>query len=109
DGADLHTEASVSFVQATLGDRIKVPTIDGEVEVALDPGTQPGEVTTLKGRGLPRLQQRGTGDLHVHFRVIVPKSITPEQEQHLRAFGAAAGEPAPAPSRPSLFRRRKKG
>ena len=59
DGADLHTEIEVSFPQLALGDRIKVPTLDGEAEVEIAPGTQPGDTLPLSGRGMPRLGARG--------------------------------------------------
>jgi molecular chaperone DnaJ len=110
DGADLHTEVNVSFAQAALGSSVKVPTLTGEVDVEVERGTQPGDVFTLRGRGLPRLRERGQGDLHVHFSLVVPKNLSPEQEARLRAF-AELDENAPAePPRPrsGLFGRRKK-
>jgi molecular chaperone DnaJ len=95
DGADLHTEVSLSFPQAALGTRVKVPTLDGEQELDVARGTQPGETAILRGLGLPHLRERGQGDLVVHFRVVVPADLSREQEEHLRAFAAAGGEAVP--------------
>ena len=111
DGADLHAEVNLSFAQAALGTRVKIPTLTGEEEVDVEPGTQPGDVVSLRGRGLPRMRERGQGDLHVHFALIVPRRLTIEQQARLRAF-AELDDSAPAeePPRPrsGLFGRRKK-
>ena len=76
DGADLITRTHVSYVQASLGAEIDVPTIDEDatMKVALPAGTQPGTVITVKGRGVPRLDGRGRGLLGVVVQVDVPKS-----------------------------------
>jgi molecular chaperone DnaJ len=109
DGADLHTEAAVSFPQAALGATVKSQSLEGEVDVALAPGTQSGETVVLRGQGLPRLQERGRGDLIVHLRLVVPASLSREQEEALRAFAAAGGEKVEPPSgKRGLFGRRKK-
>ena len=55
-------------------------------------GTQPGDVVTLKGKGIPFLQRRGQGDLYVRFTVEVPKELTAEQRKLLEAFEASLGE-----------------
>jgi molecular chaperone DnaJ len=110
DGADLHTEVDISFPQAALGARVKVPTLTAEEEFEIERGTQPGDTVVLRGRGLPRLRERGQGDLVVHLRVVVPKKLTDEQEAHLRAF-AGASDPVEPPSheKRGLFGRKKKG
>jgi molecular chaperone DnaJ len=111
DGADLHTEVAVTFAQAALGARAKVPTLSGEHEIAVERGTQPGDIVTLRGQGLPRLRERGQGDLHVHFRLIVPRSLSEEQEARLRAFADLddRAPTEPSESKRGLFGRRKKG
>jgi molecular chaperone DnaJ len=88
DGADLHTEVPISFPQAALGDKVNAPTLEGETEVTVAAGTQSGDTVVLRGKGLPRLQERGTGDLVVHLKLVVPTALTKEQEDHLRAFAA---------------------
>ncbi len=109
DGADLHSEIPITFPQAALGDTVKTPTLDGETEIVIKAGTQPGETFTVRGGGLPHLQQRGTGDLIVHFRLVVPTQLSGPQEQHLRDFAAAGGQQV-EPSRPrgGFFGRKKK-
>jgi molecular chaperone DnaJ len=108
DGADLHTAAMLSFPQAALGASIKVPTIEGEVDLSVPAGTQPGDTIGLRGKGLPRLQGRGSGDLIVHFKVVVPKSLSGEQEQALRAYAAAGGDQVEPPNERAGFWRKKK-
>ena len=111
DGADLHAEVPVTFPQAALGDTINVPLLDGsESAVTIASGAQPGDTVVLRGKGLPHLQERGTGDLVVHLKLVVPSSLTPEQEQHLRAFAAAGGQKIEPPAeKGGFFRKRKKG
>jgi molecular chaperone DnaJ len=107
DGADLHTEVAVSFPQLALGDRVKVPTLDGEGEVEIPPGTQPNETLPLVGRGMPRLEGKGKGDVIAHLKLVVPASLSPEEEQALRAYAAAGGQRV-NPERSGFFKRKKK-
>ncbi len=108
DGADLHTQILLSFPQAALGAAIKAPSLDGDSEVAVPAGTQPGDTVTLRGKGLPRLHGRGTGDLVVHLKLVVPKTLTAEQEQSLRAFASAGGDLVEPPSERGSFWRKKR-
>jgi molecular chaperone DnaJ len=109
DGADLHTEVVMSFPQAALGAAVKTASLDGEIEVEIPPGTQPGATAVLRNQGLPHLQERGRGNLIVHFKLVVPTVLTPEQTEALRAFAAAGGEKVEAASeKRGFFGRRKK-
>lgn len=93
DGNDLYTRVEVSFTDAALGATVKVPMLDeSEEEVELPPGSQPGDVITLRGKGVPRLDGRGRGALHVQVQVKVPrklsaraKSLLTELDSELRA------------------------
>jgi molecular chaperone DnaJ len=107
DGADLHTEVAVSFPQLALGDQIKVPTIEGDADVAIPPGTQAGDTIAVAGRGMPRLDGRGKGAVVAHLKLIVPGTLSPEEERHLRAYAAAGGQTV-NPERSGFFRRKKK-
>jgi len=107
DGADLHAEVSVSFPQLALGDTVEVPTLDGEGSVEIPPGTQPGETLALRGRGMPRIDGRGRGDLVAHLKLVVPSSMSEEEETHLRAYAAAGGQRV-SPERGGFFKRKKK-
>jgi molecular chaperone DnaJ len=108
EGADLHTLAMLSFPQAALGATVKSPSIDGDIEVEIPAGAQSGDTVTLRGKGLPRLQGRGVGDLVVHLKLVVPKTLTPEQEKALRAFASAGGDVVEPHNERSGFWRKKR-
>ena len=77
DGLDLATRASISFAEASLGTTVTLPLLDDtELAVDIPPGTQPGDVITLKGRGAPRVDGRGRGALHIQVQVEVPRALT---------------------------------
>ena len=107
DGADLHAEVAVSFPQLALGDAVEVPALDGDGHVEIPAGTQPGETLVLRGRGMPRLDGRGRGDLVAHLKLVVPSSMSAEEEQHLRAYAASGGQRV-SPERGGFFKRKKK-
>lgn len=92
DGADLRRKAPISFPQAVFGDIVDVPTVDGTVEMDVPPGTQSGETFRLSGKGMPRLERRGHGDLYVTVQVVVPETLDAEQREALEAFAEAGGE-----------------
>jgi molecular chaperone DnaJ len=106
DGADLHTEIAVSFPQLALGATVKVPTLTGESEIDIRAGAQPGDTLSLRGLGMPSLEG-GTGDLVAHLKLVVPRSLSKEEEQTLRAYADAGGANV-APERHGLFGRKKK-
>ena len=70
-GDDLYIEMPVSFVQATLGTTISVPSLDGEVDLEIKPGTQPGEIYSIKGKGVKHLRSNGHGSLNVGITVLL--------------------------------------
>ena len=93
EGTELYYEAPVSIVQAALGTRIMVPTVDGSEEVEIKPGTQPGTEIRLRGKGVPHLRRSGSrGDLHVLVDVIVPTKLSKRQRELLSAYADEAGE-----------------
>jgi molecular chaperone DnaJ len=108
-GADLVTRIDVPFTDAALGATMTVPTIEGEEELEVEPGTQPAAVLRLRGRGLPELRGRGgrRGDLHVIVNVLVPSKLSDEQRELLRRFAESAnGETYPVPKgRDGIFER----
>ena len=81
DGVDLWRTETISVPDAVLGARIEVPTLEGGVELAVPPGTQPGAVLRLRGKGLPRLGGGLRGDLNVRVEVRVPESPSPEERE----------------------------
>jgi molecular chaperone DnaJ len=86
DGFDVWCEIPLSFSQASLGDEITVPTLEGKVKYTVPEGTQPGTVFRLKGRGIPFVNGRGKGDQYVRVSIEVPKSLSTKQKQALRDF-----------------------
>jgi molecular chaperone DnaJ len=86
---DVHLKAPITIGQAILGGKIRVPTLDGEVDVVIPRGTQPDEKRVLRGKGIQRVNSSGSGDLYVHFQVIVPTKLTPRQEQLLTEYAEA--------------------
>jgi molecular chaperone DnaJ len=82
DGDDLVTALDISAPHAALGASFKAPSLDGEVEVRVAPGTQPGEVIVVRGHGMPRLRRPGRrGDLRVVVNVVVPRKLSREQRK----------------------------
>jgi molecular chaperone DnaJ len=79
EGDDLSHVAIITYPQAALGAEITVPTLDGPTTVKIHPGTQAGEVITLRGKGMPRFRAYGKGDLFVRIGISVPEKLTSQQ------------------------------
>jgi len=92
DGANLYYEQQISFPQATLGDTIDIPTIDGEVELKIPPGTQSGSVFRLRDQGMPMLRRNSKGNLYVTANVVVPQKLNEKQRELLKQFAEISGE-----------------
>jgi molecular chaperone DnaJ len=80
-GADLWHSETVPLVDAVLGTSLDVPTLDGTVTVTIPPGTQPGTVLRLHGKGLPAYGQSSRGSLYLRLRVSVPEQLSAEERQ----------------------------
>ena len=89
EGNDIFATVDVTLTQAALGATLTVPTLDGERELVLEPGTQPGEVRVLRGSGMPVLSGAGRGDHRVLVNVHVPRRLTPEQRALLEELAAS--------------------
>jgi len=83
---DVICEVPISFVQAALGDEITVPTLNGEKQLKIPKGTQPGDIFKFSGEGIPSLQGYGKGDQIIHIKVKIPTSMNSKQEELLREF-----------------------
>ena len=94
DGDDLVTVVDVPAPRAALGTRVKVPTLDGERELELPAGTQPGEVKTIRGAGMPPLRRGRQGDLRVVVNVAVPRKLTKSQRKLLEQLDDSFDEDA---------------
>ena len=84
DGEDLYCEVLVSYPQLVLGADVEVPAVSGSVSLRVPAGTQSGQVFHLRGRGLPRVNASGVGDLHVRVQMWTPDSLSPEEEALVR-------------------------
>jgi molecular chaperone DnaJ len=83
EGDDLITVVDVSAPDAALGTTVTVPTLEGNEEVEIHPGTQPGELITLKGRGMPALRRGRGGDQIVVVNVVIPRNLSDDQRDLL--------------------------
>jgi molecular chaperone DnaJ len=92
EGDDIFSTVDLTMTQAALGASVKIPTLDGETELQFDPGTQPGEVVVLRGRGMPVLQGFGRGDHRVLVNVAVPRQLSDDQRELLEQFERSADE-----------------
>ena len=92
DGDDLIYRLDITMVEAALGTTAYVPALDGDIELKLPAGTQPGEVKIYRSRGVPVLQGYGRGDLKVVVNVLVPRQLSDEQRDLLERFAALTGE-----------------
>jgi molecular chaperone DnaJ len=88
DGEDLYTEVLVTYAQLVLGATVEVPTVTSTVALSVPQGTQSGQVFHLRGRGLPRVNSNGTGDLHVRVQLWTPEHLGPEEEELIHKLHA---------------------
>jgi molecular chaperone DnaJ len=105
-GIDIWCELPITFTQAALGAEVVVPTIDGKVEYQIHPGTQPGDVFKLRGKGIPKLGSRGRGDQYVRMTIEVPRNLSQKQKDLLREF-EKSGEDKNYQKRRSFFEKLK--
>jgi molecular chaperone DnaJ len=104
EGNDLVTTVPISIAQAALGTTVKLPTLDGDEELVVPPGTQPGREFVLRNRGVPRLQGRGRGDLRAELVVEVPTKLSDEESALLIKLAELRGEPVGAADKGLLSR-----
>jgi molecular chaperone DnaJ len=86
EGDDIFSTVDLTVIQAALGATVTIETLEGPTELGFDPGTQPGTVRVLNGRGMPVLQGFGRGDHRVLVNVRVPQRVTEEQRRLLEEF-----------------------
>lgn len=80
EGADIFTESSLLIPQVVLGDTIDIKTIHGKVKLKVPPGTQPGSLIRIKGKGVPTLRG-GSGDHYVRVKVEIPKNLNNKEKE----------------------------
>ena len=106
DGEDLFCEALVTYPQLVFGADIRVPGVLGDLSLRVPPGTQSGQVFHLRGRGLPRVNATGVGDLHVRVQLWTPQSVEGQEEGLIKQLAALQGE-APAQREKSIWSKMK--
>ena len=92
DGSDLVTVVDVPAPAAALGTSVQVHTLDGEQEVDVPAGTQPGTVVTLRGRGMPSLGRGRHGDQRVVLNVVIPRNLSADQRRLLEELRGSLTE-----------------
>ena len=91
NGTTIYTEAPISFAQAALGDKIRVNTVHGPVDLTIPAGTQPNTNFKLRGQGVPKINGTGNGDQEVTVKVVIPKKINDKQKEALVDYVKAGG------------------
>lgn len=108
EGINVIYDLHVSFVDATLGSTIEVPTIDGKARIKLDPGTQGGKILRLKGKGIPEVNSYHKGDQLIQVNIWTPKIVSNEEREVLEKLKESQNfKPSPGKNEKSFFDRMK--
>jgi len=101
---DLH----ISFIDATLGSSVEVPTIDGKAKIKIEPGTQGGKILRLKGKGIPEVNSYHRGDQLVYVNIWTPKALSRDERDLLEKLQSSPNfKPQPGKNEKSFFERMK--
>lgn len=104
DGADLYARIPIAMTTAALGGEFEVPTLDAaRAKVKVSPGTQPGQRVRLKGKGMPVLRSKDTGDLYVQLDVETPQNLTRKQRELLEEFHKLSEKENNSPTSSGFF------
>jgi len=90
-GDDVLLDLAINISQATLGADVTVPTLDGDDTLSIPPGTQPGKVLRLRGKGIPHLNRNGRGDQLIVVSVEIPRRVSNDQRELLEKLAATLG------------------
>ncbi len=93
DGEDVYCEALLSYPQLALGAELQVPAVIGEVTLRVPAGTQSGHVFHFRGKGVPRVNATGVGDMHVRVQLWTPERVSDEEERLLRRIAELQQRP----------------
>lgn len=108
DGDNLLYDLYITFVDATLGTQVEVPTVDGKAKIKIDAGTQGGKVLRLKGKGLPRVNSYHKGDLLVNINVWTPQQLSADEKKILEKLRDSENfKPKPGKGDKSFFEKMK--
>lgn len=104
EGSDIYCEVPISFTEAALGAEIDIPTLEGTEKYEIPEGTQTGTTFTIRQKGVPVVNSKNRGSLHITVKVEVPKDLSGEQKDLLRKFAESRGE-ANTKGRDRIFKR----
>ena len=106
EGNDLIYNLFISIPEAILGANVEIPTVDSRVKIKIEPGTQPGKILRLRGKGLPDVNSYGRGDLLVNVNVWIPKNLNREESRLFEKFRESESfEPKPDKNDKGFFGR----
>ena len=106
DENDLIYSLFISVSQAALGATVEIPTVDGKAKIKIEPGTQPGRMLRLKGKGLPSVNGYGKGDLLVNVNVWIPKKLDKDEKKTLEKLESSENfKPQPTKDERNFFER----
>jgi molecular chaperone DnaJ len=88
---DILLDLNINVAQATLGDEVNIPTVDGEAVLKIPAGTQPGKVIRMRGKGVPHLRSNGRGDQLVVVNISIPTSVDSDQREIFEQLGKSLG------------------
>lgn len=106
DGEDLFSEALVTYSQLVFGADLRVPGVTGELPLRIPAGTQSGSVFHMRGKGLPRVNASGIGDMHVKVQLWTPQVLETEEEDAIKRLASIQGA-APAQREKSIWSKMK--
>lgn len=107
DGNNLIYSLNISVPDAILGVPVEIPTVEGKVKVKVEPGTQPGKILRLRGKGLPEINSYGRGDLLVQIQVYIPKNVSKDERKALEKLQTAENFQPTKENTESFFSRMK--
>jgi len=106
DGNDLIYPLFVSIPDAIIGSTVEIPTVDGKVKIKIEPGTQPGKILRLRGKGIPEVNGYGRGDLLVTVNVWIPKDVSKEERSLLEKMNMSKNfQPQPTNEDKNFFQK----
>lgn len=107
DGNDLLYNVFIGYPEAVLGDTVEIPTIEGKVKVKIEPGTQPGKILRLRGKGLPDVNGYGKGDLLAKVNVWIPKNLSKDEKKLVEKMKDTEGFKPGSNDKKSIFSKMK--
>ena len=107
EGQNLVYNLLLTVAQATLGDTVEIPTIDGTTKISIKPGTQPGKVLRLRGKGLPSVKGygEGTGDLIVNVSVYIPEKLNEKEKKLFESIKESESIQPNSKTKESIFQK----